>query len=226
MDTGLVDAVRAGLAEVADPTRAPDMRRYMKSDMPFRGVPKPARAALVRAVFAEHVLTDRAAWIATVAELWHGARYREERYVALDLSGHRRYADWQDVDLLSLYEDLVVTGAWWDFVDEIAARRVGPLLRAHPAELTPTMRAWARDADRWKRRTAVICQLGAKAATDTDLLTAVIESTVDDPDFFLRKGIGWALREFGKTEPGWVRQFVHTHPDLSPLSRREALKHL
>ncbi|WP_312880519.1 DNA alkylation repair protein [Actinokineospora xionganensis] len=221
-----IDAVRAGLVEVGNPARAPEMQRYMKSDLPFRGVPKPERTALVRTLFAEHVFTDRAVWIAAVTELWRDAEYREERYVALDLLAHKRYAPWDGLDLLPLYEEMIVTGAWWDFVDEIAARRVGPLVLAHPDVLTPAMRAWAGDPDRWKRRTSVLCQLKARDATDTDLLTDTIESTVDDPDFFLRKAIGWALREYAKTDPDWVRHFVDIHPELSPLSRREALKHL
>ena len=88
------------------------------------------------------------------------------------------------------------------------------------------MRTWSRDADRWRRRTSVICQLGSKAATDADLLADCVEANLADPDFFLCKGIGWALREQAKTDPGWVLAFVQTHPTLSPLSRREALKHL
>lgn len=221
----LVRAVQDGLAEIADQAKAPEMQRYMKSEMPFRGVPKPERAGLVRRLFAAHPLSDVDTWTATVLELWRGARFREERYVALDLTaaGDR---SWQQPSLLALYEELVVTGAWWDFVDEVANRRVGPLLRAYPAELTPAMRSWSRDPDPWKRRTSIICQLGSKADTDVELLTECIEANIADPDFFLRKAIGWSLRQFAKSEPGWVRTFVDTHPELSPLSRREATKHL
>ena len=101
-----------------------------------------------------------------------------------------------------------------------------PIVARLKARLCSVMRAWSRDSNRWKRRTSIICQLGAKQATDVALLTDCIEANIADPDFFLRKGIGWALREFAKTEPGWVRAFVAAHPGLSPLSRREALKHL
>ena len=225
-DAELVTAVRVGLAELADPIKAPEMQRYMKSDMPFRGVQMPARAALAARLFAEHPLSDSDSWVATVLELWRGARYREERYLALDLTGHRNYAGWQSPELLPLYEELVVTGAWWDFVDVVASRRIGPLVRAYPEQLVPAMRSWSRDADRWKRRTSIICQLGSKAGTDTELLAGNIEANLDDRDFFLRKGIGWALREFARSEPGWVLAFVDAHPTLSPLSRREATKHL
>jgi 3-methyladenine DNA glycosylase AlkD len=222
----LVDAIRAGLAELADPAKAPEMQRYMKSTMPFRGVQKPQRKVLALRLFAAHPLSDMDVWRSTVLDLWRGAEYREERYLALDLTAYRPYTRWQGPDLLPVYEELIVTGAWWDFVDEVANRRIGPLLRARPEELVSAMRAWSRDADRWKRRTSIICQLGSRSDTDTELLADAIKANLDDPDFFLRKGIGWALREFGKSEPGWVRAFVAAHPELSPLSRREALKHL
>ena len=109
---------------------------------------------------------------------------------------------------------------------EAANRGVGPLLRGFPDEMTPVMHAWATEEDLWKRRTSIICQLSFKEDTDTALLTAAIEANVGDRDFFIRRGIGWALRQFARTEPGWVRAFVDSHPDLSPLSVREAVKHL
>jgi 3-methyladenine DNA glycosylase AlkD len=88
------------------------------------------------------------------------------------------------------------------------------------------MRQWATDPDPWLRRTAIICQLRSKEATDVSLLQEAIEASLKDDGFFLRKGIGWALRQHARTDPLWVREFVDAHPDLSPLSRREALKHL
>lgn len=222
----LVEAVRSGLAERADPVKAPEMRAYMKSEMNFLGVQKPARRELTREIFRAYPLPDRESFTEAVLTLWREAEYREERYVAMDLTGDRAYARLLDSESLELYDEMIVTGAWWDYVDEIAARRIGPILLAEPEVLKPRLRAWAADADRWRRRTAVICQLGAKDATDTSLLSKTIELNLADKDFFLRKGIGWALREYAKTDPGWVRQFVTTHPGLSALSQREALKHL
>lgn len=202
------------------------MQRYMKSEMPFRGVPSPERRALGKRLFAEHPMSDVDTWRATVLSLWRDAEYREERYLAVDLTGQRRYAAWQAPEQLPMYEELIVTGAWWDYVDEIAARRVGPLLQAHRATVDPVMRRWATDADLWRRRTSIICQLKAAEDTDTELLTYCIEANLGDRDFFIRKGIGWALRQFARTEPAWVRAFVDAHPTLSPLSRKEATKHL
>lgn len=202
------------------------MQRYMKSDMPFRGVPKPERAVLAKKLFAEHELSDVDELRAATLELWRNAEYREERYIAIDLTGYRRYAPWQTTDLMPMYDEMIVTGAWWDYVDEIAIRRVGPLLLAEPEVMTAMMREWAADADLWRRRTSIICQVGAKADVDTDLLTDTIEANIHDKDFFLRKGIGWALRQYSKVDPGWVRAFAGTHPALSPLSRKEAMKYV
>ncbi|OXM62050.1 DNA alkylation repair protein [Amycolatopsis vastitatis] len=222
----LVKAVRAGLAGAADPEKAPAMRAYMKSAMPFRGVAKPQRSALLKRVLADHILPDRVTYSATVLQLWRTAEFREERYAAIDLSGYRAYRPWQDAGLIPMYEEMIVSGAWWDYVDELAIRRIGPILRSGRARVTPVMLDWAAGRDLWRRRTAIICQVGAKEDTDTDLLTRAIEPAIAEPEFFLRKGIGWALRDYARTAPDWVRSFVDEHPGLSGLSRREALKHI
>lgn len=225
-DQVLVDAVGRALRAVADPDAAGPMRDYMKSEMPFLGVPTPARTAALRPVLAAHPIPDPAGWRDTVLALWRGATHREERYAALAIA--RRHPGHLRADphaSLALLDELVVTGAWWDLVDDTAIRLVGPLLLAHPGPVRPVVRGWARDADRWRRRTAVICQIGAKDRVDVALLTEAVEANLDDPDFFLRKGIGWALRQRARLDPDWVRAFAATH-ELSPLSRREALKHL
>jgi 3-methyladenine DNA glycosylase AlkD len=222
----VIDAVRRGLAELASPSLADGMRAYMRSELPFRGVQKPQRTELLRRLVLEHPLDTPAEWEQVVRTLWDDASYREERYLALALTGLPRYAGWQRPALVPLYRHLIVTGAWWDYVDEIASRRIGPLLRSYPVEVEPIVREWSTDGDMWLRRTSIICQLGSKQDTDTRLLAACIEPNIDDREFFLRKAIGWALRQHAKTDPAWVRAFVDSHPRLSPLSRREAVKHL
>jgi 3-methyladenine DNA glycosylase AlkD len=224
----LRDAVRAGLQAAADPVKAPRMQAYMKSAMPFYGVSAPGQKALFKIVFVDHPLPDRATWLRAVERLWRAATHREERYAAIALSGSRAYAPYQHVDLVSgLHAELVSTGAWWDYVDEIAIRRIGPLLRAEPAAVTPIMRVWATDSHPWKRRTAIICQIGDKEATDRDLLTFAIDANTDEQDFFIRKAIGWALRELAKRDPAWVRSFVaDRRAALSGLSQREAFKNI
>ncbi len=128
---------------------------------------------------------------------------------------------------MPLVRHLVVTGAWWDLVDDIAVHLAGAILVGHPGEMAPVLRDWATDDDPWLRRTAVICQLGRRADTDLELLRHAVESNVDDPSFWLRKAIGWALRDLARTDPDWVRAEVdRLDGRLSALSRREALKHL
>lgn len=227
-DQQLVKEIHAALAAVADPAKAAPMQAYMKSALPFRGVQKPSRVAALRPVLQAHPLPDWERWKATIQLLWDEAEFREDRYAAIDLARHRTYAGWaSELRSLHLFDHLIVTGAWWDYVDDVAIRLVGPVLRNHHEEVAPITRRWARDTDRWRRRAAVICQVGSRDATDTGLLAACIVANAGDPDFFLRKGIGWALREYAKTDPGWVRAFVTTHrARLSPLSVREATRNL
>ena len=227
----LVDSVRTALAEAGEGAKAPRMQAYMKSAMPFRGVPAVPMRRICKAVLDEHRLPDRASWRRAVLALWDGALFREERYAAIELTGHRYYRHLQDPAVLDLYRHVVVTGAWWDYVDGIAANRVGPILRAAPQVVSPVLRAWATEDDLWVRRTAVLSQLGSKHATDVDLLAGAIVANLEGSrfggEFFIRKAIGWALREHAKTDPAWVRTFVAAHAGaLSGLSRREALKNL
>ena len=240
----LLTALRATLAAAGDPARARAQAAYMKSAMPFHGVANPEVRRLARALFADHPLPTPAAWRDDVAALWDGATFREERYAALALAADARARPHQGLPrtaraaappdardraaaALGLYERLITSGAWWDLVDELAAHHVGPLLAAHPDLVAPTLRAWASGPDLWLRRAAILAQLGRKGATDTALLAELIAPALDSPIFWLRKAIGWALRDYARTNPAWVRAFVADAGErLSPLSRREALKHL
>ena len=203
------------------------MRAYMKSAMPYLGVQTPRLREACRVAFPAHPLASFDDWRDTVLALWHGARFREERYAALMLTGERDYRDYQTLDALPLYEELIVTGAWWDYVDLIATQRIGPLLKRYPARMSRTMRVWSRSKDLWKRRTAILCQLSFKADTDLALLYDCIEPNLADREFFIRKAIGWALRQHAWTDAREVRRYVaKNRARLSPLSVREALKNV
>jgi 3-methyladenine DNA glycosylase AlkD len=223
-DLTLIDRVRTALRGAADPARAPQMQAYMKSPMPYLGVSVPTVRRLVRIEAKARPPASPGALADTVAMLWRAATHREERYAATALTAVPAARGLQTTALVPLYHEMITTGAWWDHVDELS-QRIGALLVDYPDELRPTIGAWAHDPDRWLRRASVICQLGLKDATDTELLRDAILANLHDRDFFLRKAIGWALREYARTEPDWVRAFVESH-ELSPLSRREALKHL
>lgn len=218
-------AVRLALQEIAEPGRAEAMRAYMKSSMPFLGVRAVPRRAALRRVFAEHRLESAPEWRRAVLGLWREAEYREERYAAIELSGHHLYRDYQTLYTVPMYEEMIVSGAWWDLVDELATHRIGGLLTAFPDTMRPLMLEWAHDGDLWKRRTAILCQNRFKQRTDTALLYACIEPSLSDNDFFARKAIGWALREYAKTSPTEVIRYVNAK-GITGLSRREALKNL
>jgi 3-methyladenine DNA glycosylase AlkD len=224
---GLIDAVRAALRQRANPVKAEGMRAYMKSEMPYLGVQStPLREAMAE-VLPRFPLASFEEWRATVLALWHTAQFREERYCALELVGNRRYSAYQTPEAIPLYEELIVSGAWWDLVDGIATHSVGGLLRHYPEQLRPIVLAWSRVDDHWLRRTSIICQVGFKSATDEELLFACIEPSLGERDFFLRKGIGWALREYSKAAPESVARYVRANEQrLSVLSRREALRRL
>lgn len=227
-----VGAVRAVLVGAGDPERAAQQQAYMKSDLPYVGLGAPALRALLRPLLVEHRFVDRAQWEAAVLELWEDATHREEWYAAVALLRDRAYRAWLDPGLLQLLEHLVRTGAWWDVVDEIASHLVGQVLLDHREAATPRMDAWAVDPhSMWVRRTAMLAQLRHGERTDTDLLERVLGANLDDTaygrEFFVRKAVGWALRQHARTDAAWVRTFVEIHADrLSGLSRREALKHL
>jgi len=220
MTSALVDGIRADLRAAADPERAPAMAAYMKSTMPYLGVGRPHVRRIARTA-ARGRPDDLATRVADVRDLWERATFREERYAAQDLLALTPAR--ARLELLDLHEHIARSGAWWDHVDE-QAHRVAETLDAHP-EVAARIRRWSTDESLWVRRLAIIGQLGRRERVDRDLLTDVIEPNVADPEFFVRKAIGWALREVARHDPVWVRAFADAHP-LSPLSRREALKRL
>ena len=132
MTADLVNEIRQALANHANPAKAEGMRAYMKSKMPYRGVQKPARTKICRAAFRLHPIADKDAWRDAVLDLWRNAEYREERYAALDLAGAKQYLEFRTLDTLSMFEEMVVTGAWWDYVDEVATHRLRELLERYP----------------------------------------------------------------------------------------------
>lgn len=222
-----LEQLRAELAAAGDATKAEQQQRYMKSALPYHGLAAPELRALLRPHLRTFVPADRVEWERMVRCLWDGATHREEWYAAIALARHRTARGWHDVDTLDLYRHLIVTGAWWDVVDETAQHLVGACLLADRPRVTEVMRAWAVDNDVWLRRTTVICQVSHGSDVDRDLLIFAIERNLDDTSFWLRKAIGWALRQHARVDPDWVRAYVDSLGDrLSALSRREATKHL
>lgn len=219
----LVSAVRDALRTAADVDRAPGMQAYMKSSMPYLGVSLPTVRSIAKAAARSHPPLTLDELETAVRILWDEADFREERYAASELLGEQIATG--RLELVPLYEHLATTGAWWDHVDALS-QRMSVLHELHPVETASLVRRWSVADDMWLRRLAIISQLGRKDRLDTQLLSDVIEPNIADREFFIRKAIGWALRQHARVDPDWVRAFVAEHPDLSNLSQREALKHL
>jgi len=125
-----------------------------------------------------------------------------------------------------MLEEMIVSGAWWDYVDTLASHNVAWLLEAEPTTMKKAMRTWSVDADMWKRRTSILCQLHVQEV-DFDFLYACIEPSITSKEFFLRKAIGWALRQLAWEDPDEVVRYVKKNETrLSGLSIREALKNV
>ncbi len=221
----LVLEVRAALEKAADPSKAPKMQAYMKSAMPYRGVSSPDQKAIWRELFPKHILSSRVEWSRVALTLWRGAGFREERYAAIALTDLRIYAPHRTIASLPMFEEMIVSGAWWDLVDAIATHHLGDVLRADRVRMSKLMRRWSRDNDMWKRRAAILSQIRFKRDTDLALLYDCIEPNLSDTRFFIRKAIGWALRQYAWVDPREVTRYVNEHRErLSGLSVREALK--
>ncbi|MEJ8655837.1 MULTISPECIES: DNA alkylation repair protein [Streptomyces] len=225
--SALADTVLERLTVVyatgADPVRAREAAAYMKDVAPFLGIRTPERRRLSRTVLDGTPRPAEADCAAIALRCWELPE-REYHYFAVDYL--RRHAGRCSSDFLLVARHLIATVSWWDTVDLLAAHVVGPLVAAD-AELVAAMDEWIEDDNLWIARTALLHQLGYKQATDAERLFRYCLRQSGHSDFFIRKAIGWSLREYAKTDPDAVRAFVATSRDrLAPLSVREALKNL
>ncbi|MEU6846987.1 DNA alkylation repair protein [Streptomyces sp. NPDC046716] len=219
----VLDRLTTVYPAAADPERAERMRAYMKDVAPFLGLPSPERRELSRTVLQGTPRPDESGLTALALRCW-ALPEREYAYFAVDCL--RRHVRVLSSDSFPVARQLITTVPWWDTVDHLAAHVVGALVAADP-RLTAAMDAWIEDDDLWVARTALLHQLRYKDATDTGRLFAYCLRQAGHGDFFIRKAIGWALREYAKTDPGAVWSFVAAHRDvLAPLSVREALKNV
>ncbi|MEU5954287.1 DNA alkylation repair protein [Streptomyces sp. NPDC047525] len=219
----VMERLTATYPTAADPDRAQQARAYMKDVAPFLGLPSPLRRELARTVLAGLPCPDETDCTAIALRCWELPE-REYAYFAVDYL--RRHVKHLSSGFLPVARHLVTTVSWWDTVDALAAHVVGGLVAADP-KLRAEMDAWVEDENLWVARTALLHQLRYKDATDTERLFAYCLRQSGHPDFFIRKAIGWCLREYAKTDPDAVRGFVgRERGRLAPLSAREALKNL
>ncbi len=225
--SGLRRAVLSALRPLADPVRAQGARQYLKSALPCLGVRTDDFRNALKPVFVRVALPDAAAWRCLCLGLFRGATLRDEWWAAAFLAADLRAREFQSMDALPMYEEMIVTAAWWDVVDDLATHRLSAILKREGAAMKMAMRAWSRSGNLWKRRSAILCQVPLREETDLAFLYAVIEPSLGSREFFLRKAIGWALRSYAWTDPAEVVRYVAANRSrMSGLSVREALKNV
>ena len=207
------------LALQSEPERAQKMSDYMRGQYAFYGVMAGPRKQILKETIASCGIPEN---LIAVSEQLYQLPERELQLCAIELI-QRCKRHWQ-TELLEHLKWLIITKSWWDTVDFIASNLVGPLLKKFP-ELEPEVHSWADSNDMWLQRVAILYQLKYKDRTDTDWLKKVILQHAHQKEFFIKKAIGWALREYAKTNEKWVREFLANHT-LQALSFREASKHL
>ncbi len=208
--------------ENRNPDYAARMQSYMKALFPYLGIQSPRRRELTRIFFREAGLPEIGNLETVLQALWVLPE-REYQYVGLDLL--KRLDRRLTPAVLPLLEELILTKSWWDTVDMLAGRSVGDLLLKHPESRDPVVDRWRQSENLWLRRSTLLFQLHYRMNTDLDLLFSLIQENLGSHEFFINKAIGWALREYSKTDGKSVLRFVE-QTALSPLSHREALKWL
>lgn len=197
------------------------MKAYMKNNFEYLGIKTPLRKELEKELLKEkskEALIDKD----FVKMLWN-YEYRELQYVGLDyLVKQKKKLQKEDINFI---KNLIITKSWWDTIDLIASHLVGELCKKYPELIDEYILDWSKDSNMWLRRTAILTQLKFKSDTKTDILEKLIQANIEDEEFFIRKAIGWALREYSKTNKEWVSEFVANNR-LSKLSEKEASKYL
>ncbi len=219
----LVEALLEGFISVAHPDKAAGMAAYMKHHFVYIGVPKPERESVQKPFLAQVKAYSTSELHELALLLWERPE-RELHYAAMDfLKANKK--KW-NLDSLAVFEQMNGTHSWWDSVDMIAAGLIGPWFLQTGTDPRPYGERWRDSNQLWFQRVSIIFQLTYKEKTDWKLMQDMIIPLIPHPDFFIRKAIGWALRQYARTEPQRVIDFVNSHQQLSNLSKKEALKHL
>ena len=215
-----VKAITEALRDLADADNAFKMRKYMRDKYPFLGVNKPERQEVFKHLYKLHGSSQD--WFDISSELF-AMPEREFQYVAMEYVKQAKKS-W-DTRLPALFEQWVGEESWWDVVDFLAPQILGPYFLQFPAERDVWIQRWMNSGNFWLQRFCLVFSLGYKDKTDVVLLAKNIQALSSSKEFFIQKAIGWALRQYARTDPDWVREFVANNA-LAPLSKREALKHV
>lgn len=217
----MLQSLQEKFQSLQNPILALKQKSYLRDLFPIFGITKPELKVALREVFKAHpVKTEKELHLLLLA-LWE-QKEREFHYAALELA--KKYKKLWTPLSFPIFEKMIRTHSWWDSVDDIASNLVGALFLKQP-ELIAHMDHWIEDSDLWIRRTAILYQLKWKDKTDEKRLFSYCQKRAFEKEFFIRKAIGWALRERSKTHPQSVLTFIEQN-ELSTLSRKEASVYL
>lgn len=220
----LVKFIRSEFEGLADEAKAGPMAAYMKTEMPFYGIQKPERIPVYKVMKQEFPAQTQSQYESAIKALWK-LPHREEKYAALEFAKqNKRFIT---VKSYPLYRSLIESGAWWDLVDDIATNLISDSYAGERAAIKPIIEEWIDDSDIWIRRTAILAHNHHKAKTDWQQLFDHCLRRAHEKEFFIRKAIGWALREYSYVNPQAVKAFLQKNKaQLSALSFKEGAKQL
>ena len=216
-----IAGIQEEFASAGNEKKAVAAKAYLRDQFTFIGLPSSLRRELAK-TYLKKWLPDKKDLSAIVRELWDMPE-REYQYFGIELLFAVKN-DWNK-KTIRLIEFCLGHKSWWDTVDYASAELSGPYFIRFPDRIGPVTRSWNRSGDIWMQRSSLLFQLKYRKYTGTRLLASYINNLSGSDEFFVQKAIGWALREYSKTDPLWVENFVRKHA-LSPLSRKEALKRI
>ena len=214
--------IKSIYAANADATNAKGAKAYLLNQFEFYGIKTPLRRKICKEFYKTHPIKDHNE-LSTLIKACFAEPQREIHYFAIELLGHHHKL-WSK-KTIPLFEWMITHNSWWDSVDSTNSFVISKFFMQFPEEIEVTTTKWNRSTNKWLQRMSLLFQLTYKKKTNTILLTQYIENCQLEEEFFIRKAIGWALRAYAYTDAKWVIQFIKTHPQLSNLSKREALKH-
>jgi 3-methyladenine DNA glycosylase AlkD len=216
----ILDSLYSELQKNANQSDSAFMSKYMKDKFLFFGIKKPFREEIEKKYYPALTKLAINDLKELVSLLWILPE-RECQYIAMViLDKNLKTLDGQMLDLL---EELIITKSWWDTVDYLAAKPVGYILKGHPDLIDKYIKKWMDSGNMWLQRTCLLFQLKYKKDTDYNLLFSLSKELSGSKEFFIQKAIGWALREYSKTNPESVQNFIDNN-HLAPLSVREGLR--
>lgn len=202
---------------------AQQMSKYMRNQFQFYGINSPHRTEILKQFLEQNGLPKVENLSEILQTMWEKPQ-REWQYCAMNI--FQKIIKNSKKDFLPLAESLIIQKSWWDTIDVIAPHIVGEMFLNLPEKKEEYAQKWSISDNMWLKRTSIIFQLNYKTKTNTDLLEKNILLNIESKEFFIQKAIGWALRQYARTDKDFVKNFVASNQNLANLSKREALKRL